>query len=154
MTLHGQIQVNTLRGSVDVVPSRIEVVDNLETENPQKALSANQGVVLNEKVKTLEETVADIVEELNYQDIAITEFSCPGAGTYEMGRSVAAPTITWALNKDPESQSINGEALGVDARSKQYSGNITSNKTYTLNVTGQKGEKDSASGSFTFYNGV
>ena len=58
------------------------------------------------------------------------------------------------INKEPASQSLNGEALGVDVRSKAYSGSITGNKTYTLNVTGQKGEKDSDSGSFTFYNGV
>lgn len=102
----------------------------------------------------LRQDVDDIIADKNYKNIDITAFSCPGAGTYEMGRSVAAPTITWSLNKTPASQSLNGEALGVDVRSKAYSGNITNNKTYTLNVTGQKGEKDSDSGSFTFYNGV
>ena len=102
----------------------------------------------------LRQDVDDIIADKNYKNIDITAFSCPGAGTYEMGSSVAAPTITWSLNKTPASQSLNGEALGVDVRSKAYSGNITSNKTYTLNVTGQKGEKDSDSGSFTFYNGV
>lgn len=110
--------------------------------------------VSEERIVDLETAVQGIIDEMNYKNIDITAFSCPGAGTYEMGRSVAAPTITWSLNKTPASQSLNGEALGVDVRSKAYSGNITSNKTYTLNVTGQKGEKDSASGSFTFYNGV
>jgi hypothetical protein len=102
----------------------------------------------------LRQDVDDIIADKNYKNIDITAFSCPGAGTYEMGRSVAAPTVSWSLNKTPASQSLNGEALGADVRSKAYSGNITSNKTYTLNVTGQKSEKDSASGSFTFYNGV
>ncbi len=102
----------------------------------------------------LRQDVDEIIADKNYKNIDITAFSCPGAGTYEMGQSVAAPTITWSLNKEPASQSLNGEALGVDVRSKAYSGSITGNKTYTLNVTGQKGEKDSASGSFTFYNGV
>lgn len=106
------------------------------------------------RITFLEDELEALLADLNYKNISITAFSCPGAGTYEMGRSVAAPTITWSLNKTPASQSLNGEALGVDVRSKAYSGNITSNKTYTLNVTGQKGEKDSDSGSFTFYNGV
>lgn len=106
------------------------------------------------RITFLEDELEALLADLNYKNIAITAFSCPGAGTYEMGRSVAAPTITWSLNKTPASQSLNGESLGVDVRSKAYSGNITSNKTYTLNVTGQKGETDSASGSFTFYNGV
>lgn len=165
MILQGQVKVkNSLKGNIDntpsldglvnVSPSRTGVVDNLETADPKKALSANQGVVLKGMVDSLEEAVQSILDEMNYKNIDITAFSCPGAGTYEMGRSVAAPTITWSLNKTPASQSLNGEALGVDVRSKAYSGNITSNKTYTLNVTGQKGEKDSASGSFTFYNGV
>ena len=144
-----------LDGFVNVSASRTTgVVDNLETADPKKALSANQGVVLKGMVDSLEEAVQGIIDEMNYKNIDITGFSCPGAGTYEMGRSVAAPTVSWSLNKTPASQSLNGEALGVDVRSKAYSGNITSNKTYTLNVTGQKGEKDSASGSFTFYNGV
>lgn len=106
------------------------------------------------RITFLEDELEALLADLNYKNVDITAFACPGAGTYEMGRSVAAPTITWSLNKTPASQSLNGEALGVTVRSKAYSGNITSNKTYTLNVTGQKGEKDSASGSFTFYNGV
>lgn len=106
------------------------------------------------RITYLEDELEALLADLNYKNIDITAFSCPGAGTYEMGRSVAAPTVSWSLNKDPASQSLNGEALGVTVRSKAYSGSITSNKTYTLNVTGQKGEKDSASGSFTFYNGV
>ena len=106
------------------------------------------------RITYLEDELEALLADLNYKNIDITAFSCPGAGTYEMGRSVAAPTITWSLNKTPASQSLNGEALGVDVRSKPYSGNITSNKTYTLIVTGQKGETDDDSGSFTFYNGV
>lgn len=106
------------------------------------------------RITYLEDELEALLADLNYKNIDITAFACPGAGTYEMGRSVAAPTVTWSLNKTPASQSLNGEALGVTVRSKAYSGSITSNKTYTLNVTGQKGEKDSDSRSFTFYNGV
>ena len=106
------------------------------------------------RIEDLEGQLEEILADMNYQDIAITEFKCPGAGTYEIGTSVAAPKIEWSLNKDPASQNINGEALDVTDRSKPYSGIITSTKSYKLTVTGQKGEKDDRTGTFTFLNGV
>ena len=94
MTLQGQVKVKTsLGGSVNIAPTRTEIVDNLKTENPNKALSANQGVVLKGMVDSLEEAVQGIIDEMNYKNIDITAFSCPGAGTYEMGQSVAAMSM-------------------------------------------------------------
>lgn len=155
MTLQGQVKVKTsLGGSVNIAPTRTEIVDNLETENPNKALSANQGVVLKGMVDSLEEAVQGIIDDLNYKNIDITKFTCPGAGTYEIGTVIDPPTVTWTLNKDPESQTLNGEALGVDVRSKAYTDKVTTDKTYTLNVTGQKGETDTASASIKFLRGV
>lgn len=95
-----------------------------------------------------------ILAELSYEKIAITGFSCPGAGTYEIGRSVAAPTITWSLSKAPVKQTLNGVSLGVDVRSKAYTGNITGNTSYKLIVTDEKGGTATASGSYTFLRGV
>lgn len=109
---------------------------------------------MKEQLETLKQDVDDILAEIHYQDIEITAFSCPGAGTYELGTSVPAPTITWTLNKEPASQNINGEALDVTDRSMQCTGSITSTKSYKLTVTGQKGEKDESTGTFTFLNGV
>ena len=116
--------------------------------------NADTNAYLEGRFAGVEKSIEDILAEIHYQNISLTAFSCPGAGTYEMGKSVAAPTITWGLNKEPASQSINGETLGVAVRSKAYSGSITSNKTYTLTVKGQKGETATKSGSYTFYNGV
>jgi hypothetical protein len=106
------------------------------------------------RITCLEDELEALRADLNYKNIDITAFSCPGAGTYEMGSSVAAPMVTWSLNKTPASQSLNGEALGVDVRSKAYDGKLTSSKTYTLTVKGQKGETATKTGTFTFYNGV
>lgn len=107
-----------------------------------------------QRIADLEKGLADIIAEIHYQNIDITAFSCPGAGVYEIGKSVEAPDVRWSLNKTPAKQTLNGETLDVDARSKVYAGNITANKSYSLVVTGAKGETDSASASFTFYNGV
>jgi hypothetical protein len=126
------------------------VVDQVD-ESHINTLIAN---ATGKRLTDLETQMAEIIADKNYVNVAFTAFSCPGAGTYEMGQSVAAPTITWSLNKTPASQSLNGEALGVDVRSKAYSGNLTSNKTYTLTVKGQKGETATKTGTFTFYNGV
>lgn len=109
---------------------------------------------MEQRVSDLEKDLADILAEIHYEDIDITAFSCSGAGVYEIGKSVEAPDVRWSLNKTPAKQTLNGETLDVDARSKVYAGNITANKTYTLVVTGANGETDSASASFTFYNGV
>lgn len=187
----------------------VTIVDNLDTRDPDAALSANMGNALKGKIETdllfvqkslesdikqrvktvngtgpdengnvvvqqvsdahinelitaatdgritsLEDELEALLADLNYKNISITAFSCPGAGTYEMGQSVAAPTITWSLNKEPASQNINGETLGVAVRSKPFSGSLTSNKTYTLTVKGQKGETATQTGTFTFLNGV
>lgn len=123
----------------------------LTEEDEAKLVAA---MLASEDIEQMKQDIEDILAELNYENIDITGFSCPGAGVYEIGTSVAAPTITWSLNKEPASQNLNGEALGVAVRSKAYTGSIATNKTYTLNVTGQKGETDKASESFTFYNGV
>jgi hypothetical protein len=130
-------------------------IDRVEGSIPTETkISEMITIATEQRLKDLETSVEEIIADKNYKNIDITAFSCPGAGTYEMGRSVAAPTITWSLNKTPASQSLNGEALGVDVRSKAYDGKLTSSKTYTLTVKGQKGETATKTGTFTFYNGV
>ena len=106
------------------------------------------------QIAEMQAAIAAIQAELRYEPIDITSFSCPGAGTYEIGTSVPAPTITWGLNKEPVSQTMNGASLGADERSKVYTGNITGTTSYKLTVTDEKGNTDSATGSFNFYNGV
>ena len=127
---------------------------NLEQTNPKMGDYVKGREAVLARIETLEDQLAELLADLNYENIAITGFSCPGAGTYELGTSVPAPTITWTLNKEPASQNINGESLDVTVRSMADTGNITSNKTYTLTVKGQKDETATSSGSFTFLNGV
>ncbi len=134
-------------------------IDNLFAENVvvKVILDVTSGMAFVQNADTnayIEQRFADIEAELFYVNIDITKFTCPGAGTYEIGTVIDPPTVTWTLNKDPESQTLNGEALGVDVRSKAYTDKVTTDKTYTLNVTGQKGETDTASASIKFLRGV
>ena len=135
----------------------VEADENGNVTVPQRSDAEITQLIVDqteERFTGVEKDIADILAEIHYQNIDITAFSCSGAGVYEIGKSVEAPDVTWSLNKTPAKQTLNGETLDVDARSKVYAGNITANKTYTLVVTGAKGETDSASASFTFYNGV
>lgn len=111
-------------------------------------------VLESDEITQMRQDLEEILADLNYKEITITEFSVPGAGTYEIGTAVPAPTVTWKLNKSPASQTLNGEALGVEVRSKVYTGTVTSSKTYTLVATGQKGEKATQSKSINILRGV
>jgi hypothetical protein len=90
----------------------------------------------------LTETVADKANEsecvdirarldaLEYKDIKINSFTAAPALS-ELG-SLQTVTLSWNLNKQATSQNINGAP--VEGSSKQFT-DVTSNQTYTLNVT-------------------
>lgn len=92
------------------------------------------------------------LDDLEYSDIKINSFTVSPT-TFEMGAS-GTVNATWSLNKTPTAQTINGN--NVTGNSKQYTG-VTSNTTYTLNVTdGKTSASKSASVSFAnqIYYGV
>ena len=123
------------------------------TEDQKDQARANVGAASKSVVDALKEAVDAIQAELDYKEIDITKFTNSAAGTYEMGRVINSLTISWELNKAPASQTLKGESLGVDVRSKTYT-NVSTNQTYALSVTDERGAKDSASSSVSFSNGV
>lgn len=132
------------------IASNTEKINNLN--NSMSAIS-NSMSSLSNSVSSLDEAVAAIQAELDYKEIDITKFANSAAGTYEMGRVINSLTISWELNKAPASQTLKGESLGVDVRSKTYT-NVSTNQTYSLSVKDERGATDTASSSVTFYNGV
>ena len=63
-----------------------------------------------ERLDNLQEAVddlTDVVEDLSYEPIEIASFG-HNAGVKEIGSTAASVTLSWALNKDPESQDIDG----------------------------------------------
>ena len=123
------------------------------TDDQKDQARANVGAASKSVVDALKEAVDAIQAELDYKEIDITKFTNSAAGTYEMGRVINSLTISWELNKAPASQTLKGESLGVDVRSKTYT-NVSTNQTYALSVTDERGAKDSASSSVSFSNGV
>ena len=94
------------------------------------------------------------VDDLKYAPIDITNFSHT-AGTKEMGSVVNELTLNWTLNKTPVSQTVNGESLDVEVRSKKLTGlNMSANRTFSMSATDERGATDSASTTVSFQNGV
>ena len=78
----------------------------------------------------------------------------PG-GTFEMGTVITAPiTFTWTTNKDITSQSLTGcTVANATVRTATYNTDVTSDKTFTLNVS--DGENSASSSvSYKFMNNV
>lgn len=110
-----------------------------------------------ERLDNLQEAVddlTDVVGDLSYEPIEITSFG-HNAGVKEIGSTAASVTLSWALNKDPESQDIDGTPMSLDAR--QYTigtANLTGNKTYKLTVTDERDTSVSRTTTVTFLNGI
>lgn len=118
------------------------------TKEEQAQARKNIGID-DEVITRIQKDIAD----LKYFPIDITQIT--GGKTVEMGSVINEVTIGWTLNKEPASQTVDGESVDVSARSKAFTGlAISANKTFTLAVTDERGATDSASASLSFLNGV
>lgn len=91
------------------------------------------------------------IADLKYVPIDITSFT--GNLTMAKGDTLTERNLSWAINKDPVSQTFDGEILDVSARSKQFTGlSITSDTKFTLAVTDERGNTDKAESHVYFYN--
>ena len=108
---------------------------------------------VDEKITTLESQIADLL----YKDISITSFK-NSVGIAEKGRVFESVTLTWATNKDPKEITISNNNFGsvnLNATSKSYTyNNISSNQTWNLAVTGERGERATSSTSISFLNRI
>ena len=101
-------------------------------------------------------TVADALDQLLYVTPAVSTFtSNPAFGDYEIGATVSNPRFTWSYNKAIVNQNLKagGSALPLDdqqAREYAYTGDITSNTTFTISGSDNKAKSCSRTGSFNF----
>lgn len=105
-----------------------------------------------DQVETLAEEVAGIRADLDYVAIEITSIS-NNAGTVELGTTIPVVTVSWQTNKEPTSQTVEGETVAADAGSANFE-NVTASKTYTVTVTDERGATDTGTTAVAFYNGV
>lgn len=124
-----------------------EMLNNVSIENVYTKPEVD------EKITTLELQIADLL----YKDISITSFK-NNVGTVEKGRVFESVTLTWATSKDPTAISISNANFGSinlapTSKSHTYN-NISSNQTWQLTVTGERGEKATSSTSVSFLNRV
>lgn len=118
---------------------------NLNQTNPKKADYIIGKEILDNRIKALENDVAD----LKYVPIAITGIT-NNIGTQEIGSTFDSIQIDWTLNKDPVSQTINGEAVDI----AQRSATMGKADSYTLVVTDERKKTVTATTTVTFLNGV
>lgn len=95
-------------------------------------------------------TVKDALDQLLYISPDITSFT--GGGTYEKGSVINNVNLSWTLNKDITSQSINQGIGDLDISLRKYDiseANLTEDTTYTLTVSDGK-NSDKANTSVLF----
>lgn len=95
-------------------------------------------------------TVKEALDQLLYISPDITSFT--GGGTYEKGSTVNSINLSWTLNKEVTSQSINQGIGDLEVGLRKYDisdANLTEDTTYTLTVSDGK-NSDSASTSVLF----
>lgn len=113
-------------------------------------LEISSGASTAEEVSYGEGTVKDALDQLLYVPITINSFN-NNVGSKEIGQTVTAVNLTWSTNKTPTTLMLDNETLEVSAKSKSLTDlSITSNKTWTLKATDEKGTTVSKSTGITF----
>ena len=111
---------------------------------------------LEQGTKTLPDALNELNRDLQYVPIEILSFS-NSVGIAEKGSTLNEITLKWELNKDPETILLNGQAR-ADLKTlrsltlKDMS--LTTDKTFTLQATDEKGKTAQKNTSVVFQNGV
>ena len=95
-------------------------------------------------VKTLEDKIADLNEQVN--PFSVSKFN--GGGTFEMGSSQTI-NLSWDYNREIAAQTLNGETLDVTVKSAKFEG-VNVNTNYTLQATSSAGKSTSKTVSAKF----
>ena len=106
------------------------------------------GMVLSSgEIAQMQKDIAD----LKYDPISITSIS-NNVGTVEKGYPVSQMTVSWQVNKDPVSQTVDGVAVDVSERSKVV--DMTGKTSVTVTATDERGKTASKSTGYNAYNAV
>ena len=139
-TAHALLEYSETTDETLRLKANISYVDSIKEDHETRMTSTESNV----------EYLMGIVDELTYKSIATTKYTITQS-TAEIGSNIARLQLNWDYNKPPTSQSLNGESLDVDVRTKNFD-NVKSNTTYTLTASDGKSNL-SKSLSITFLNG-
>ena len=134
--------------SYEAKESTIEIVDNLESTDDKKALSANQGRILNEKIDECKQSITKISKMSGAKMAIIGDSISHGVGSMILSNGTAVPTsgtnmltyknqAWWQLVRDRYgiddsvlNNSQTGASFTIDGSSKDDEGNII-NRRFT-----------------------
>lgn len=95
------------------------------------------------------------VSDLMYTPIAVNSFT-NNIQRAEIGQTITDVTLSWALNKDPESVFVNGEEQPAESNgSLELTGlTLTADTSWTLEATDERGATATKTTKLQFLNGV
>ena len=133
----------------DATERCLEVINSGLAEESKAEIVAT--VLATEKITQMAQDIAD----LKYYEIKVTSFINSEPGPHEMGAVIKDVYIAWELNKEPTKQALESNIVGNDLRMMALTNqNITTDQTYSLVVTDERGAIDGAYTYITFHNGV
>lgn len=134
----------------DVTEANASILDNVlgrlddleEASGPDDATEA--------RIRDLESDVADLL----YTPVAISGYQAVPREA-EMGMTIDTVTLSWSLNKEPQTLSLDGTALALDATSHVLNGlNLTESNAWTLRATDERNAVSEKRTGITFLNGI
>ncbi|MBQ7873766.1 MAG: hypothetical protein IJ306_01195, partial [Oscillospiraceae bacterium] len=94
------------------------------------------------------------IADLKYVPIAVSSFS-HNAGTRENGDTVSSVVLSWGLNKEPASVSVDGTAVdAVQNGSVTVEEEIAAKRTFGLKATDERGATATKTATIYFYDGI
>lgn len=145
--------VTTLSDSVNTMGNRI---DNLQGQIDDLSFTADN-VTLSSDDVNLKDTInvltalEKIAAKVWYAAITIKSTSAePATGTYEIGKTLSAPTISWTTSKTPTAITVNGAAIDKSSTSYTLTSQLSSTTNVTVKVTDDMGGTASKTFTWTF----
>lgn len=119
-----------------------------------KGEKGDPGASSAEEVTYNDRTVKDVLDDLLYTPIQITDFT-NNVNTVEMGRTIDSVVLNWNYNKTPKTLTLDGDGIDVSLKTKTIeNAAIKQNKTFTLKATDDRNASSQKTTSITFLNGV
>lgn len=146
-------KADTVSGKVDNISN--EIISIKESIKELSLTADNVSLTTDDANLTGASNVKDALEKIAakvwYTAITFKNTSAsPEAKTYEIGKTLDAPTITWTTSKTPTAITVNGTAIDKSSTSYTLTSPLTSTTNVTVKVTDEMGGKLSNTFTWTF----